>query len=130
MAEKRPRPPADLVRRGPGRAFWAEVVATHELELHEVRLLAEICRTLDELGALREAILADGVVVAGSKGQRRQHPALTELRGLRAELRHLLTALDLEVEDDDGTGLSITSRRAQHAARQRWGSHSGARARG
>ncbi len=91
---------------GAGRSFWAEAVKEYDLQAHELRLLTEVCRTLDELAALRAAVLADGVVIVGSMGQRRQHPALTELRGLRAELRHLMVQMNFEAPDDGQARLS------------------------
>jgi Phage terminase, small subunit len=90
----------------------------------ELELLAEACRSLDELDALRRAVVKDGATVTGSRGQRRTHPALAELRQGRAELRRLLDALGIPqplaaAAGGDGV-VSLTSRRAQHAARARW----------
>jgi hypothetical protein len=99
------------------------VVGEWECSPAELELLAEACRTLDELQALRRAVAREGAVVKGSQGQRRAHPALTELRLGRGELRRLLDALGLEAAGAGTEGedvVSLTSRRAQRAARARW----------
>ena len=53
--------------------------------------------------------------MVGSQGQRRAHPALTELRLGRGELRRLLDALGLEAAGEGAEGedvVSLTSRRS------------------
>jgi hypothetical protein len=78
---------------------------------------------MHELQALRRAVAREGATVDGSTGQRRAQPALTELRLGRGELRRLLDALGLEAAGVGAEGedvVSLTSRRAQRAARARW----------
>jgi Phage terminase, small subunit len=107
------------------------VLAEWECSPAELELLAEACRTLDELQALRRAVAREGATVKGSQGQRRAHPALTELRLGRGELRRLLDALGLEAAAGAAEGeevVSLTSRRAQRAARTRWDRQRGAHA--
>src|SRR6056297_2902151 len=82
-----------------GERFWRAVNATYELDLDESELLVEVCRMLDDLDALREAISEDGVVVDGSKGQQRSHPALAELRQTRIAAGRLLAQLALPDPD-------------------------------
>jgi hypothetical protein len=118
-----PAAPADLVPRGRGRRFWGAVHAEFHCSTGETELLAEACRLLDELDALRAAVVKDGATVAGSRGQTRAHPALAELRAGRAELRRLIDALALPpavVEGEIAGIASLTSRRASKAARVRW----------
>jgi P27 family predicted phage terminase small subunit len=124
-----PAPPGYLAKQGRGRKFWQRIVGEWECSPVELELLAEACRTLDELQALRRAVARDGAVVKGSQGQRRSHPALTELRLGRGELRRLLDALGLEAQvDAEGDDVvSLTSRRAQRAVRTRWERQRGAR---
>jgi Phage terminase, small subunit len=119
-----PTAPSDLAARGRGRRFWKRIVGEWECSPAELELLSEVCRSLDELDALRRAVVKDGATVAGSRGQRRNHPALAELRQGRAELRRLLDALGTPqplaaAAGGDGV-VSLTSRRAQRAARARW----------
>jgi P27 family predicted phage terminase small subunit len=123
VSSRAPAPPGYLAAQGRGRRFWQRVVGEWECSPAELELLAEACRTLDELQALRRAVAREGATVLGSQGQRRAHPALTELRLGRGELRRLLDALGLEVAAgaaEDEEVVSLTSRRAQRAARTRW----------
>ena len=117
-----PYPPSDLAARGRGRRFWRTITADYECSASELELLGEACRTLDELDALRRAVEKDGAIVAGSVGQPRPHPALTEARGLRAELRRLLDALGIPAPSASAAEgvTSLAARRARRAARARW----------
>ncbi len=91
-------PPAGLATRGAG--FWAATVKQYELSDGELTLLAEACRTLDNLDALDASIRENGAIVTGSMGQPVVNGALTEARGQRALLHRLLAALALP--DADG----------------------------
>lgn len=85
---------------GPRAAtFWAKVQADFELSDVEHELLVEACRLLDECERLNDALTEGGLVVAGSTGQPRVHPALTELRQHRLALGRLMAQLDLPDED-------------------------------
>ncbi len=99
-------------------------MSEYECSPVELELLSEACRSLDELDALRRAVVKDGATVTGSRGQRRTHPALAELRQGRAELRRLLDALGIPAPfaaaADREHVVSMASRRAQRAARARW----------
>jgi hypothetical protein len=116
--------PSDLAARGRGRRFWKQVTMEWECGPVELELLAEACRVLDELDALRRAVKKEGATVRGSEGQRRAHPALAEARLLRGELRRLLDALaipaPLAAAAEQPGVVSMASRRAQKAARARW----------
>ena len=118
-----PRAPAGMGKRA--RSFWRQTLAVFELTTSEILLLEEICRSLDTIDALREAIEVDGVTVAGSEGQTRAHPGLVEVRQQRVALGRLLSQLALP--DEDGTTLpSLTTARARKgakAANSRWRSH-------
>jgi hypothetical protein len=124
------RPPRDLRAKGRGRKFWQAIVDEFEPSSSELEMLAEACRTLDELDELRRSVAADGATVVGSRGQTRVHPALGELRQSRAELRRLLDALGIPAPAGEvptaGGVISLASRRAQKAARARWGAAGGA----
>lgn len=117
MAERRPTAPVGLAPRG--RRFWSRTVATYSLSPSELELLTEVCRALDECEALQVAVAAEGVSVAGSKGQPRPHPALAELRQARLATARLLAHLALP--DDDGASVpSPASMRGRKAAQSRW----------
>ena len=110
------RPPADLVGRGRGRAFWAEVYRQYdELGPHEIELLSEVCRCLDLVDALAREVRKAGLVVDGDAGPR-PNPLLVELRLQRESLRHLMRSLNLPGDDDE----TWTSKRAKTAAEARW----------
>lgn len=100
------------------------VTSEWECSATELELLAQACRTLDELDVLRRAVAKEGATVAGSQGQRRAHPALSELRLGRGELRRLLDALGIPQPLAGAAGgegvVSLTSRRASKAATARW----------
>lgn len=112
------RRPARL--RAKGRVLWDAVTAVYDLSDAELALLGEACRTLDQLEALDRQVAHDGLMVTGSMGQQRLHPALTEQRGLRLVLGRLLAQLALP--DEEGQVIpSATSLRAREAAMHRWG---------
>lgn len=87
----------------------------------ELVLLGEACRTLDLIAGLDAQVTTDGVMVAGSRGQTRTHPALTEARLQRAALARLLDQLGLPADTgDQAVPSSPSSRRASKAAQVRW----------
>ncbi|NIK57899.1 P27 family phage terminase small subunit [Kribbella shirazensis] len=113
----KPKMPPGLGARG--RAFWRDVLATWEVNRDELELLTEICRTLDLLDELRDAISRDGMTVAGSEGQPRAHPAVSQVTASRALLGRLLAQLGLP--DPEGVPVpSARSAQAQRAAESRW----------
>jgi hypothetical protein len=99
MAEKpskSPSPPRGTGREG--RKLWLAVVEQFELDQHELALLREAVRTVDDLDALAAVVAAEGVTVVG---QQRVHPALVETRQLRIALARLLAALRLPSGSED-----------------------------
>ena len=109
-----PTPPDDLAPRG--SAFWADVVANYTLRPDELELLAEACRSLDRLDALRQAVTDGGLVVTGPRGSVALHPALVEERQVRNVLRLTLAQLALP----DAKGDTAATRRGREAAEARW----------
>ncbi len=107
-------------RFGPrGTAFWTSTTNQFDLTEAEHELLAEACRTLDNLDDLAATIATDGVTTTGSAGQTVVHPALTEARGQRVVLHRLLAALALP--DDEGVPVQTArSSSARAAANARW----------
>lgn len=103
-----------------GRALWDSVTSTYDLRTDELALLAEMARLLDDLAMMREVLAADGPMVAGSKGQRRPHPILAEMRGSRLLLVRFASQIGLPDLDGDEAGATPASRRAARAANARW----------
>jgi phage terminase small subunit len=98
-----------------GQAFWDEIVGVYGLSPAEMRLLSQVCKTLDILTGLDAAIATDGVMITGSKGQMVCNPAITEARGQRVTLHRLIAAL--AIPDADGKTVP-TARTA--ATRAEW----------
>lgn len=96
--------PKSLGTRG-GR-FWDEVTAVYRLNVDELELLAELCRTLDTIDALA--------------GQEPTVDLARELRLQRGELRHLTSALGLPDEAGRPAVESGNTKRARRAAEVRW----------
>lgn len=86
-----------------GSKLWKAVVDEYELEEHELLLLREMVRTVDTLDALEARVVADGVMLSSSQGDR-AHPALVEARQQRIALARLQAALRLPAgEEESGT---------------------------
>lgn len=83
------RPPVKLGIRG--RKLWNRVHEDLELEAHETALLAEVCRTIDVIDALRARIDQDGPVDAEGKVS----PAVVEARLQSVTLARLVASLRL-----------------------------------
>lgn len=113
----KPRTPVGLKARG--RRFWKATLEDYELTDGELNLLVEVCRTLDTLDMLADAVAADGATTTGSQGQTVMHPAVAEARQQRITLHRLLAALELPDED----GSTIPPARVlsgRENARARW----------
>ena len=83
-----------------GRRLWRAVLVGYELEEHETALLREMCRTVDKLDELAEAVDRDGVMVPGPGLTVRVHPALVESRQLKVAFARLAAALRLPAGDE------------------------------
>lgn len=114
-----PLPPPDGLAEA-GRALWDSVTSAYDLRTDEVALLAEMSRLLDDLALMRAVLAEDGPMVAGSKGQRRPHPILAEIRGSRLLLVRLASQIGLPDLDGDEAGATPASRKAARAANVRW----------
>lgn len=85
-----PAPPDGLAASG--QDLWRSVLRDFELDDHELALLKEASRTVDNLDALAERLAGDGIMSESSQGTR-VHPALPELRQQRIALARILAAL-------------------------------------
>ena len=100
-----------------GGALWERLTDAYDFGPTESALLAAACRQADDVALIEAAIVSDGAVVAGSKGQPRLNAAFAEVRQGRLALAKLLGAL--AVPEDD-VPMTAASRRARAAARARW----------
>ena len=85
------------------------------LSAGELAVLGLACRQADALTALDAQVTADGVMVAGAKGQPVIHPAVIQLRHGRLTLSRLIASLALPVSGETA-GRTPRSRHAQRAA--------------
>jgi hypothetical protein len=108
------RPPTGL--KASGRKLWLAVVGPYVLTPAELQMLAEACRTADELDRLERAVrsLAE-LTTTGSTGQLRPHPLLEEVRRHRQLLERLTSALNLPDEDQE-VGDRGSTKHARRAA--------------
>lgn len=84
-------------RAGLAGALWRSVLADYDLDEHEMALLREAVRTVDQLDQLHDAV--DQVVINGPQGPK-AHPALVEARQQRIALARILAALRLPSGDE------------------------------
>ncbi|MFZ1114232.1 MAG: P27 family phage terminase small subunit [Propionibacteriaceae bacterium] len=116
--QPQPKPPAGL--RATGKRLWTSVQADYVLSPAETAVLAEACRTWDELERLEEAVRElDSFVVKGSMEQDRMHPLLGEVRAHRSLLAKLGAELNLP-DITQEVGLRAGQRHAKKAAVARW----------
>ncbi len=118
-SEVQATPPAPEGLKASGQQLWQDVTSAYALRVDELALLGQMCHTVDDIDAMREALAADGIVVGGSRGQRRPNPMLTELRGSRLLLLRLAAQLGLP-DEDEPAGATPASRKAARAANIRW----------
>jgi hypothetical protein len=92
--------------------LWRDVLSKYVLEEHELALLRECVRTVDQLDALHAIAEAEGLMVQGPHGSK-PHPAVSEARQQKIALARLTAALRLPagLEEDGRTGLRRPQRR-------------------
>ncbi|MFN8019834.1 MAG: hypothetical protein U0P45_17200 [Acidimicrobiales bacterium] len=94
------KPPPAPAGTGPsGRRLWRSVTADFDLAEHELALLREAVRTVDQLDALAAVVADAGSMVDTPQGPK-VHPALVEARQLRLVLARLVASL--RVPDEEG----------------------------
>lgn len=92
MSTETPTPPTGT--KAAGKRLWLSILDSYELDEHEMAVLVEAVRTVDQLDALDVMVRREGVVVDTPQGPR-AHPALVEARQQRIVLARLLTGLRL-----------------------------------
>ena len=80
-----------------GEALWFAVLNRYELEQHELLILREIVRCVDDLDRLANITGRQGAVTASGG----VHPALAEARQMRITLATLIGALRLPDEKEE-----------------------------
>jgi hypothetical protein len=79
--------------------LWRDVLGKYELEEHELALLREAVRTVDQLDELHAITELEGLVVDGPHGSK-AHPAVTAAQQLRITLARIVAALRLPAGDE------------------------------
>jgi hypothetical protein len=109
-------PAAPRAAKAAGRRLWRSILAEYELEEHEMALLREMVRTVDQLDGLAATLEAEGLIVRGQGLAPKAHPALVEARQLRIALARLAAALRLPAGDEDSADAKAGTRRPQRRA--------------
>ncbi len=120
-----PRTPPGIGPRG--RRLWRFVVSGYVLSEHELALLTEAVRVLDDVEHLQVTTADAPLVTSGSRGQDVVNPLRAELRSQRLLLAKLLAQLglpDLEGSANEWDGLTASAR-ARKAVRARWDNRGG-----
>src|SRR5688572_27231584 len=102
-APRKPSPPAGTAASG--KALWTAVLAEWELDSHELALLREAVRTVDQLDRFAAIVKREGDVIESPQGLK-VHPAAVEARQARIALARILAALRLPdgLEGDESQG--------------------------
>lgn len=93
----KPKAPTGL--KPGGRKLWIRVLDDYELAEHELQILQQAARTIDQIDELAAIVKTDGSMQESPQG-RRVHPAVQELRQQRIVLARLLAALNIPAEED------------------------------
>lgn len=119
--QQKPTRPPGLGTAG-GR-FWRQITSDFALNTAEMALLEHVCRTIDVLARLDDALADAPLTVRGSQGQERENPLLSEARLQRSSLAQLLRQLALpDTEELAEVREVLSSRRHRDSARARWSS--------
>lgn len=102
-----------------GASLWRYVLDEFDLAADDLAVLAETCRTADELEVMRRALTETGPMLRGSMGQPIPNGLFAEMRAHRQLLVKLLGELALPGEDEE-VGKTPNQQRASKAAQTRW----------
>jgi hypothetical protein len=115
------RPPAPSGLGDAGRALWAQFTARYRFRVDELRILAEVARTEDELATINTALVDAPAMVSGPHERMVPNPLYEEARRHRALKFRGLAALglaDAHAHDEGDPRQRSSAGRA--LARQRW----------
>lgn len=99
-----PAPPVGT--RAAGRRLWRSVLASFDLDEHELTLLRQAVCTADLCDLLQSIVDVEGLVL-----EDRAHPALVELRQQRILLARLIVALRVPMGEQEDAAPSRTQYR-------------------
>lgn len=97
MTGERSRSTAPKGLGAAGRRFWRDVTGGFILDAGELALLRQACAVLDRIDQIRDALVDAPLMVAGSTGQLRANPLLSEEREAQRLLDTLVRSLALPV---------------------------------
>ncbi len=120
----KPQPPVGLFPKV-GAQFWRDVVGKYELRVDELVVLEKVCRALDRVQVMSDALLDVPLLAKGSMGQPVVHPLVAEIRAHEAQVASLLARLRLP-DDPAVAGERPRSTQARSAAQSRWATAHGA----
>jgi DNA repair protein RadC len=83
-----------------GAKLWREILGAYELQQHELALLTEAVRLVDELDRLHEIIAHEELITVGPHGSK-VHPAVTAAKELRICLARIVVALRVPLGDQE-----------------------------
>lgn len=96
-----PKPPPGLQKAGTSvwKTILRDVQEDWELDAKDLHSLEQAARAADRAQELEELIERDGLMIAGSTGQERLHPAIAEQRMLRQLSALLVSRIALEAPE-------------------------------
>ncbi|HWY01249.1 MAG TPA: terminase [Mycobacterium sp.] len=100
MAVKPKVPPVPRGTGANGAKLWREILGNYELQQHELALLTEAVRLVDELDRLHEIIATEELITVGPHGSK-VHPAVTAAKELRICLARIVVALRVPLGDQE-----------------------------
>jgi len=120
------KPPAPAGLSSGGLKLWRAVLAAHDLQCHDLRILEDSCHEVDLIDRLSRELADSPSMVKGSMGQLVASPLVSEVRQHRATLNTLLRGLKLPA-DDSGAVNEARERteKALTAARAKWNTRKG-----
>src|SRR2546427_9300426 len=94
-APELPKPPTHL--SSAMKAFFTQIVASWDLEVHHVALLTLLCEALDRCEQARLQVQKEGLTVPGRFGPR-THPSVAIERDSRLSAVRISRELDLDAD--------------------------------
>jgi P27 family predicted phage terminase small subunit len=95
--KSKPKPPESLSKEA--KTWWQQLVDQFEIDdAAGLMLLQQAMHAFDETVVAKAAIEKDGAVIEDRWGQKKQHPAVLNLRDARNLMLRSLKALNLDVQ--------------------------------